>query len=62
MGPGAEAGAPAWAVAWASGARSAPPAAEEEEDAEEEVPASDFLLDSIMEEDRGLSWKVEPQK
>ena len=40
--------------AWASGALSAPATEEEEE---EEEPGSDFLLASIMEEDRGLSWR-----
>ena len=40
--------------AWASGALSALATEEEEE---EEEPGSDFLLASIMEEDRGLSWR-----
>lgn len=57
--PGAKGGAPTWAGAWASRDRSAPPGAKEVEAAAEDEPASDFLLDSIMEEDRGLSLKKE---
>ena len=49
-----EAVAPVWATPWASEAPS-PPAAMLEADAEE--PGSDFLLDSIMEDDAGLSWE-----
>lgn len=43
---------------WASdiGALSPPTAPAEEEEEEEEEPASDFLLDSIMEDVGGLSW------
>lgn len=41
---------------------SPPVAPEEEEEEEDEEPASDFLLESIMEDVGGLSWSKEPQR
>lgn len=58
MEPGA---APDWELAEVSRARSAPLPPDEEEDDEEEEPGS-FLFDSMMEEDRGLSWYKGEQK
>lgn len=49
---------------WASniGALSPPTAPPEEEEEDEEDPASDFLLDSIIEDVGGLSWTKEKDK
>lgn len=52
--PPAEAEEPVWASD--IGALSPPAAPAEDEEEEEEEPASDFLLDSIMEDVGGLSW------
>lgn len=55
IGPAAEADGPVWASeTWTL---SAPAAPAEDEEEEEEEPASDFLLDSIMEDVGGLSWQ-----
>lgn len=53
IGPAAEADGPVWASETAGLSPPATPAEDEEE--EEEEPASDFLLDSIMEDVGGLS-------
>lgn len=54
IGPAAEADGPLWTSAAGSLSPAAAPTEDEEE--EEEPPASDFLLDSIMDEVGGLSW------
>lgn len=53
--PAAEADGPVWASETGALSPPAAPALDEEEE-EEEEPASDFLLDSIMEDVGGLSW------
>lgn len=58
--PPAEAVEPVWASD--IGALSPPAAPAEDEEEEEEEPASDFLLDSIMEDVGGLSWINEKQE
>lgn len=56
-GPVAEADGPLWTSA--PSGRSPPAAPTEDEEEEDEEPASDFLLDSIMEDDGGLSWTTD---
>lgn len=60
IGPAAEAEGPVCASD--TGALSPPAAPAEDEEEEEEEPASDFLLDSIMEDVGGLSWTGRKQK
>lgn len=60
MGPAAEVDVPVW-VSETRGL-SPPTAPAEDEDEEAEEPASDFLLDSIMEDVGGLSWTKKEQR
>lgn len=60
MGPADEAEGPD--IASETSTLSPPVAPEEEEEDEDEEPASDFLLESIMEDVGGLSWSKEVQR
>lgn len=60
MGPADEAEGPD--IASETSTLSPPVAPEEEEEDEDEEPASDFLLESIMEDVGGLSWSQEVQR
>lgn len=60
MGPADKAEGPD--IASEASTLSPPAAPEEEEEEDDEEPASDFLLESIMEDVGGLSWSKEVQR
>lgn len=62
MGPADEAEGPDSASVTSTLSAPVAPAEEEDEEEEEEEPASDFLLESIMEDVGGLSWSKEVQR